>query len=239
MTKRRQRKHEKHFFSPLPKSFLPQKLLYNERSRAGESRVARYFLQVADNLTHPLLPLSSSRTCQLAKRFNCLLISMEQWRAGENEEGPTEGKRKQWKKWIKWSIIYWYLRVSPRDTRPQGQVGRFGFRCQSSARNQKLTSLLLVAYLKSRFLGKDASAWTEIPPSTPESQGWSFTMYVHFSSNSASVHRVISASSMSIFMVPSVPTANPGNFTALELHLGAAWKRRERPLIPIVLWLLR
>lgn len=45
--------------------------------------------QLPDNAVHPALQLSFAKTCQAAKRFNCLLISMEPWRAGGSEPGLT------------------------------------------------------------------------------------------------------------------------------------------------------
>lgn len=43
-------------------------------------------MKVADKFAHLVLLLGFAKMCQLAKRFNCLLISMEQLRAGVNEK---------------------------------------------------------------------------------------------------------------------------------------------------------
>lgn len=156
---------------------------------------------------------------------------------GERKEIGSRKKRMQWNEYI----IYRYLQRSLPDlwglNRTVWEIWLSGANLLQQ-KNQRLTSLQFVAYLKTRFLGKDASAWMAVPPSAPESQGWSFTMYVHFSSKSASGHRVMSASSMSIFMVPSAPSTKVGKFTVSELHWVAAWKRRKKPLIPIVLQFL-
>jgi hypothetical protein len=74
MTKGRQKKREKNFF--LRKSFLPKKTLYSVGSMGTELSP-----QFAGNVAHQLLGVGFSKTCQFAKRFNCLLISMEQLEA--------------------------------------------------------------------------------------------------------------------------------------------------------------
>lgn len=44
------------------------------------------FSKVPGKFAHLVLPLGFAKRCQLAKRFNCLLIRMEQLRAGGNEK---------------------------------------------------------------------------------------------------------------------------------------------------------
>lgn len=90
-----------------------------------------------------------------------------------------------------------------------------------------LTSLLPGAYLKIKFLGSDACAWTMFPPSELLSQGWSFTMYVHFASNSASGQSVISTPSMSIFMVCYVPSGRGDSILGILLCCVAAWNTEK------------
>ena len=75
------------FFSPLRKSFLPQKLPYNWRTRGqGVRGWTVAFSKVTVNFAHLLLQCSFPKMCQLTKRLNCLLISREQLRAAGNEE---------------------------------------------------------------------------------------------------------------------------------------------------------
>lgn len=91
-----------------------------------------------------------------------------------------------------------------------------------------LTSLQPGADLKSKFLGSEACACTVLPPSELLSQGWSFTMYVHFASNSASGQSVISTPSMSIFMVCYVPSGRGDSKLEISRCCVAAWNTKDK-----------
>lgn len=64
------------------------------------------FSKVVDNFAHLVLPLRFAKMCQLAKRFNCLLISMEQWRAGGNEKDRLRKRESNERSELSKSIIY-------------------------------------------------------------------------------------------------------------------------------------
>lgn len=70
--------------------------------------------------------------------------------------------------------------------------------CDAAVSHYNHTSLESGAYLNARFLGSEVWARGRSGLSAP-SHVWSFTMYVHFSWNSASVHLDMSASSTVIF----------------------------------------
>lgn len=72
------------------KKFSPSKAIVHLGDPGPVSTAwAAAFSQLADNFAHPMLQFGFSKTCHLAKRFYCLLISMEQWRAEGSETGLT------------------------------------------------------------------------------------------------------------------------------------------------------
>lgn len=87
------------------------------------------------------------------------------------------------------------------------------------------TSLESGAYLNAKFLGSEVWARGRSGLSAP-SHVWSFTMYVHFSSNSASVHLDMSASSTIIFgSTWSAVFGAPSVVNMTELCWEAAWEK--------------
>lgn len=88
-----------------------------------------------------------------------------------------------------------------------------------------LTSLLPALCLKARFRGSDTSALVVVimpSPSGAASHGVSWTMYVHFFSNSVSVHVLMSVSSISTSTSVSVNVSAPSDsmLVAVEAILG-------------------
>lgn len=92
---------------------------------------------------------------------------------------------------------------------------------------ESLTSLLPARCLKAKLRGSEASALVVdiimASPSGPASHAVSLTIYVHFSSNSASVHCVMSASSMSTSLSVIVP-APPEPVLVAEEAILAPWR---------------
>lgn len=83
---------------------------------------------------------------------------------------------------------------------------------------QILTSLLPALCLKARFRGSDTSALVVViapSPSGVASHGVSWTMYVHFFSNSVSVHVLMSVSSISTSTSVSVMVSAPSDSVLL------------------------
>lgn len=90
------------------------------------------FWKAADNFAHLGLPLGYAKMCQLARRFNCLLIRMEQWRAGGNERDRLRERESNERSEL--SNQLFTDTDSHRNTRPQRQVvGRLGARGQPSS----------------------------------------------------------------------------------------------------------
>lgn len=83
---------------------------------------------------------------------------------------------------------------------------------------------------RAKFLGKEPSARVLLHFLDASSRAWSFTMYVHFSSKSASLQDVMSESADSAMAaaVTSVLSGEPSEVNMTVRHVeDEAWKERD------------